>query len=53
MISKVQGLSIETAHVLNIEYTFAVISTCNRLVDSGKPENLKPIIIIIIIIIIN
>jgi len=39
MISKVQGLSIEIAHVLNIDCITALISQCNRLVDSGKRES--------------
>ena len=39
MISEVQGLSTEMAHVLNIDCTTALINQCNRLVDSGKPES--------------
>jgi len=39
MINKVQGLSTEIAHVLNVHCTTALISQCNRLVDAGKPES--------------
>lgn len=39
MVSKVQGLSTEIAHVLNIDCTTALIRQFNRSVDYGKPES--------------